>query len=251
MSQSILSTWQLFEQLNNDELQPLVKYIQSASTEGLTTSTNYKKYYPEHTKYISEIYDEICLFGGNTFANLWRGKGPEYSEVLGDAATKVGVKNTKNLTVLKIEQNMIEVLLRKTTEGVSGKEREDLEELLRQAGLKEKDFSAFISGAALTGLLSAAVYRTVIAEVSVVIANAVAEQLLVHGLRVAGGAALGRLGSVLLGPVGWIIAGTWTAVDIAGPALRVTIPCTLHIAMLRQQWICKQETKGMGGAFDD
>jgi len=251
MSQSTPSTWQLFKQLSNDELNPLVDYICKTSTEGLTTNDKYKNHSPDHTQYISEIYDEICLFGGNTFVNLFRREGPEYVEVLRDAAAKVGVKDVKGLTVLTLEQKMIEVLLRKAMKEASGEEKEELEELLRQAGLKEKDLRAFISGTTLVGLLSAVIYRTVMVEMSVVIANAVAKQLLGHGLRVAGGAALGRLGSVVLGPVGLILAGVWTAADIAGPAYRVTIPCTLHIAMLRQQYMCKQEAETMEGAFND
>ncbi|MDE6045338.1 MAG: hypothetical protein K2F85_07480 [Helicobacter sp.] len=39
---------------------------------------------------------------------------------------------------------------------------------------------------------------------------------------------------VFLGPIGWIITALWTALDIAGPAYRVTIPATIQIACMRQ-----------------
>lgn len=245
------STWKLFKHLNKDDLQPLVKYISKASTESLTSSSAYKKHCPDHTKYISEIYDEICLFGGNTFANLYRGKGPKYSEVLEDVAAKLGVKNTASLSVLELEQNMIEVLLRKAIKEASESEKEEIESMLYSAGLKERDYRSFLSGSALAVLVSAAVYRVVMQQTSAVIANAIAKQLIGHGVRATGSVLLGRLGAVLLGPVTLVITGVWTVVDIAGPAFRVTIPCTLHIAMLRQQFICNQEVSEMNGAFDD
>ncbi|MUU32146.1 hypothetical protein F7210_07185, partial [Helicobacter pylori] len=37
----------------------------------------------------------------------------------------------------------------------------------------------------------------------------------------------------LTGPVGWIITGVWTAIDIAGPAYRVTIPACIVVTTLR------------------
>ncbi|HNE26607.1 MAG TPA: ubiquinol-cytochrome C chaperone family protein, partial [Pseudomonadales bacterium] len=40
---------------------------------------------------------------------------------------------------------------------------------------------------------------------------------------------------VLSGPIGWAITGIWTAIDIASPAFRVTIPAVIQIAALRQQ----------------
>ena len=43
----------------------------------------------------------------------------------------------------------------------------------------------------------------------------------------------GKAFAVLTGPIGWVLAGLWTAFDIAGPAYRVLIPCTITIAYLR------------------
>ena len=110
MIPEIPSTLELLKQLNNNDLAPLVEYIQKASTETLTSTDGYKKYQPDHQKYVDEIYNEICLFGGNTIVNLWRKKGPSYSEVLQDVAEHVGVKDIKNQSALELEQNMLEIL---------------------------------------------------------------------------------------------------------------------------------------------
>ncbi len=245
------TTLDLLRQLNNEELAPLVEYITKASTEELTEKENYKNYNPDHKKYIRDIYDEIRLFGGNTFANIFRGTGPDYLEVLQDAAKKIGAKDIADLSVLETEQRMLEVLLRKALKEASGEDREELEEALYQAGLEQKNLKAFIGGAALASLLTAAAYRLMLEQVSLIAANAIAKQFLGHGLRMGAGAAMGRIGGVLLGPIGWVITGIWTAIDIAGPAFRVTIPCTIHIAMLRQKWLCKKESEIMENAFDE
>ncbi|WRC94931.1 flagellar biosynthesis protein FlgG [Helicobacter pylori] len=48
---------------------------------------------------------------------------------------------------------------------------------------------------------------------------------------------------ILAGPVGWIITGVWTAIDIAGPAYRVTVPACVLVAALRLKLKAEQEAK--------
>lgn len=251
MSKGIISTRALLDSASNEDLEPLVEYILKATTESLSDSLQFKQHHPNHSRCVGMIYREIRLFGGNTFVNLFRKEGPPYSDVLEDAASKVGVKKVSKYSIVELEQRMIQELLRKAGKKASGKEREDLEEALREAGLSEKSYRAFLSGASLGSLLAPQLYSLFMYQASGVIANAVAKQLLGHGLRVGAGFTAGRFGSLLLGPVGWVLAGIWTAVDIAGPAYRVTVPCTLHIAMLRQKWLCEQETAPLEEAFND
>lgn len=71
-------------------------------------------------------------------------------------------------------------------------------------------------------------------QLAVVIANVIARQILGHGLKFAVNAGITRLLGTLLGPIGWAVTATWTAIDAAGPAFRVTIPATIYIAALRQ-----------------
>jgi uncharacterized protein YaaW (UPF0174 family) len=232
-------------------LEPLVEYILKASTEELSGTSEYKRHHPDHVRYSHRIYDEIRLFGGNTFVNIFRKAGPSYTEVLEDAAGKVGVKDTSNTSIVELEQRMIQELLRKSAKEAEGKEREELEEVLRKAGMSHNDYKAFLSGTSLASLLAPYLYRAFMYEASSLIATTVARQLLGHGLRMGAGFAMGRAGTLLLGPLAWALAGLWTAADIAGPAYRVTVPCTLHIAMLRQKWLAEQEVGPLEEAFDD
>ncbi len=57
--------------------------------------------------------------------------------------------------------------------------------------------------------------------------------LLGRGLSLAANATLTRALSLFSGPVGWTIMTTWTALDLASLAYRVTIPAVLQIIILR------------------
>ena len=72
-------------------------------------------------------------------------------------------------------------------------------------------------------------------KLAAIVANAVAKFILGRGLTLAGNATLMRSIGLFAGPIGLAITCLWTAIDIAGPAYLVTIPCVLHIAMLRQK----------------
>lgn len=59
--------------------------------------------------------------------------------------------------------------------------------------------------------------------------------MLGRGLAAAANLTLARTAGTLIGPVGWALTGVWTAIELAGPAYRVTVPYVLHIAYLRQK----------------
>lgn len=67
--------------------------------------------------------------------------------------------------------------------------------------------------------------------------------LIGRGLSIAGNAALTRTMTILTGPIGWAITGLWTAIDIAGPAFRVTIPAVIQIAYLRRKYIYEKQAE--------
>ena len=73
-------------------------------------------------------------------------------------------------------------------------------------------------------------------QLTVIIANAIVKAVLGHGLRLGANAGLTKIMSILTGPIGWVITGIWTAIDIAGPATRITIPSVVYVAMLRKKY---------------
>ena len=68
---------------------------------------------------------------------------------------------------------------------------------------------------------------------TLIVANAIARQILGRGLSLATNALISRGIAVFIGPIGWILTGLWLLVDIAGPAYRKTVPAVIYITALR------------------
>ena len=198
-------------------------------TESLTQEDNYKKYYPDHTQYWKEIAAEIQCFGGNTFVNMFRGGGVSYKEILCDVCDKMKVNYNKDSSTKKIEQNLLLKILEDALEKMSP---EEIEKLGKELGLEN---TAKLTSQSLTAIFLA-VFRAggfKSYQLTLIIVNAVLKVLIGRGLPLVGNVILVRIANILTGPIGWVITGLWTAIDIAGPAYRVTIPAVIQIAYLR------------------
>lgn len=65
-------------------------------TERLSARASYAVYYPhDMKKLLPEIVDEYQRFGGNTIANIIRGHGVPYREILKDVCKTVGRRDEK------------------------------------------------------------------------------------------------------------------------------------------------------------
>ncbi|MDF5859614.1 hypothetical protein P4197_16840 [Pseudomonas aeruginosa] len=179
----ISNTRQLLERASNDDLEPLVEYILKANTESLSKQVDFKRSHPEHRRYASSILDELRLFGGNSFVNLWRKSGPSYTEVVRDVASKLKVKGAGSMELIELEEAMVQSILRQALEKSSGEDRRELEVILREAGLDKTKMTALLNGSALSGLVVPTVARLILYRTSTVIVNSMAQQLLGHGLR--------------------------------------------------------------------
>lgn len=201
-------------------------------TEGLTAEDLYKEHYPNHARYWQLIAAEIQYFGANTFATVLRGgKGVEYKEILMDVCGKLKVNYNKDSSVEKIEGNLLMKIL---TDAIEKMSPEELKELAEATGIKN---THGITGEMLLGTFQA-VFRMggfKSYQLTLITVNAIMRALLGRGLSFAGNAALTRAMALLTGPIGWVITGLWTAIDIAGAAYRVTIPAVIQVAALRQK----------------
>lgn len=220
---------------SNEDLDVLVTYLTKDSdgnarlTEELTYTDKYKRYSPNHKMYWELIGAELQCFGGNTFATLFRGgKGVLYKEVLTDVCDKMKVNYNKNSSTETIEMNLLMKILTDSIENMSQAEMKDI---ILNLNLKTNDYSKEAVLAALQVAIKMGGFQSY--QIAVIIANAIAKQLLGRGLTFAGNAALTRAISIFAGPIGWIITGLWTLVDIGGPAYRITIPSVIHIAYMR------------------
>lgn len=220
----------LLEIADKNDLDPLVEYLKEKLSEDLTLSDAYKAHYPEHTKYADLIAKEIRDMGGNSFANAWRGEGPEYHEIVSDVASKLKAPFNEKSTIESIENSILETILITALDHMSEEEKADL---LKDMGDKGSLGKGGVSTAAFIAIFRAGGFYSY--QLTLIIANQIARIILGRGLTLGANAALVKWASVLTGPVGWALTGIWTAVDIAGPAYKVTIPCIIHIAMLRKK----------------
>lgn len=225
-------------ELKSNELNDLVRCLMYDKddnlriTEELSMNPGYKAHAPNHNKYWEDIAAEVQMYGGNTFANLIRGKkGVPYREVLIDVCKRLKVNFNKNAPIEVIETAMLMKMMEKAMEKMSPS---DMRELAEAVGVNA---STSMTPQALTAAFQA-VFRAggfKSYQLTLIIVNAASKALLGKGLTFTANATLAKAMSIATGPIGWVVLGIWSAVDVAGAAYRVTVPATLHVAYLRQK----------------
>ena len=247
MRVSKITTKALFRRATTDDLENLVEYVTKPVTGLLDQTDQYKEHFPDHTKYAKETLKEIKAFGGNTIVNALRGGGPRYREVVADVADKIGVPDAseKGHSVVDLELKILVKILKDAMDSTEGKDRAEIEQALKDAGIGAKDISVLFSGGAAASVIAARLSGFALYRVSLIVANAVAKHILGRGISFAANVTLTRSLAVVAGPIGWVITGLWTVLDLAGPAYRVTVPCVIHVAMLRQKYLSEDAAAGL------
>ncbi len=164
------------------------------------------------------IYDEIRAFGGNTFMNLFNpSKGASYLSILRDVLKQLRVSYESNEDHLGLEQKLSLKLLSQVCESMSEKQLRELMEAVNPSGGLNDLGSLFkaISGS-----------RTLYLALLEMLTVSVSPYLIARPV----------LGLVPLAfPVGAVLGTVLTTYGLARPAYRVTLPCTMHIAYMRQK----------------
>ena len=231
---------------NSEDLNDLVfclthdKDGDSRLTEELTQSDLYKAHNPDHQKYWDLVAAEIQCFGANTIITIFRGgKGVLYKEVLMDVCDKMKVNYNKESSTEKIENNLLMKILTDALEKMSPEELKELAESVGIENVGAMNAEAFVG--VFQAVFRAGGFKSY--QLTLIIVNAVLKALIGRGLSFAGNAALTRTMAILTGPIGWVITGVWTALDIASPAYRVTIPAVIQVAALRQKSLYEKQAK--------
>lgn len=206
-------------------------------TEQLSSNGKYKRYYPDHKMYWEEIAEEIQRFGGNTVSNLIRlGKGVLYREILCDVCDNFKVKYEKSDHTKDIEKFLLAKVLEKAISDLPDDEIKILAKELNvpSDGIPKSLLATSVATAAQTILSTT--FTTTLYSTS--IASLVNPQLITGTVGgVIANTTLGRVLGVAAGPIGWSISGAWLLKDIASPAMRVTVPAVIQIALLRAKKI--------------
>ena len=205
----------------------------------------------------SLIHQEILTFGGNTLSNTYRGvrskispgslmdkvlpdanANIDYDEVVKDVASHLKVPFDKTDDVLLVENGILRKILRDSFERMSPDERAAV---LKELNVSDLSMLGPVTGAAFIAAGRAGGFATY--RIALIVANAVSKALLGRGLPLAVNATLTRTIGAFLGPIGWVVTGVWTLADMASPAYRVTVPCVIQIAYMRQKAIAEALTK--------
>ena len=224
----------IIEKASNEELQFLVDVLTKTMTNGLNSTEEYKQFSPDHRKYANLIAKEIREFGGNSFVNVWRKEGPAYKEIVCDVAKALKAPFNKESSIERIETSILETILSKALADMSDEEKTIiLKEFEKENKFEWKNLTGPSLTTAILGLFNAGGFASY--QLAVMITKAIATSIFHTTLPFVAYTTLTKSLSIVFGPIGWIITGAWAAVDIAGPAKRITIPCVIYIAMLRKR----------------
>ncbi|HEX5372811.1 MAG TPA: zinc-ribbon domain-containing protein [Aquabacterium sp.] len=172
---------------------------------------------------------ELKRFGDNNILKLFRrGEGPAYIDIVRDVARHFKVAFSEADGVDLLEARILDQLMGQAWDKMTDAERAEF-----NIGLGHVDSagSAALAGARVALQVGGfAAYR-----LALFAANSLARSLTGRGLTATTHAALHRTVRALSGPVAWAVSAAWTAFDLASPAYRVTVPCVVQIAYMRQK----------------
>lgn len=219
----------ILDKFSNEELEVLVQLIvdKGKLSEMLSTDDTYEKHYPNHKCYVHLIKKELRELGGNSFMNIIRGEGASYREMLMDVCKNTKTPFNEKSSLERIEHALLEKILVDTWDKMSDAEKKELLQ-----GCQHNCDKGGLAAAAMIAMFRAGGFASY--KLVLIIANGIAKAILGRGLPLIANAALAKYLAVFAGPIGWVLAGLWTLVDVSGPAYRVTIPAVVYIAALRQ-----------------
>jgi uncharacterized protein YaaW (UPF0174 family) len=232
----------LLRSCSNEELDNLVGYLtrKGGVASQLKSTVVYRRWYPEHVRYVDEIAAEIQKFGGNTIFNIVRGGlGVPYREIVCKVAGRLKAEYENTDAIDRIEQQILIKVLEKSWENMTdGQKTALIEGMIPETGADDlpREFPTALLQTAIIAGGGLASYK-----LSLIAAGAIARASLQRGIVFAAGTSVARWATAFTGAVGLGIAALWTLFDVLGPAYRVLIPCVLHIALLRQLHLLKKK----------
>lgn len=235
---------EFLKELDSLELEQLVEILiydkdGEQRNGNLATSDKFEQFYPNHKEYWEEIAGELQRYGANDFSTaLRKGKGVLYKEILIDVCKRLKVNFNKDSDTVQIENNLLMKILEDSLKNMSDEQRKEFAEAMGMKNLKS--FSPSSMARMFQTIFRAGGFKSY--QLTVVIVNGVLKALVGRGLSFGANAALTKAMSIMTGPVGIAITAIWTAVDIAGPAYRVTIPAVIEVAALRQKYLYADKT---------
>jgi uncharacterized protein YaaW (UPF0174 family) len=226
---------EMLQYCDNEDLEILVKYLifdkdgEQRVTQHLLMDEQFKKCNGDFKSVWKEISGELQTYGANTIATMFRGgKGVQYKQILENVCKRMDVKFKDHDSVMRMENSLI---IKITENAIHGMNDEQKMELNQRINLNVDDLK---TETMIKALHKAYRSKSIsLHTLTVLIADSTSKVIIGTGLLLTARAILGR--SLFLGPIG-ILAGTLLTIPMfSGPAYRVTIPCVIQIAYMRQK----------------
>lgn len=215
-----LSSLDFLYKVKDDELEILADILREKG--GITASLPQRSNYLNKKEYTSAIIVELLDYGSNT---LWVREG--YDTLVNDVCDKMDVDLSSDDSLYEKENKLLGKVSSDLWDEMSEEGRKALLEAMNeQASIGVKGGAAMFAG-----IFRAGGFKSY--QLSVIIANSMAKWALGRGLSFGLNATLTRVLSFLSGPLGGLMT-VWTAIQIMGPAYRVTVPAVTYVASLRR-----------------
>jgi uncharacterized protein YaaW (UPF0174 family) len=197
-------------------------------TETLSKNIQFKRYAPDYGKVWQLVAAELQHFGGNTIVNAGRRSGVLYREILIDVCKSEKVKTDYKAATINIEQALLARVADESWQSMDKAERLEFKESLgAEPDLNDDDFIKVMLEKIIAGGSASLSMAMLIAQTN---AKSILGRFLTTIPGISSAKALG-----VLGPLGLALGAAFTINSIAGPAFRVTKPCVLQIAAMRQE----------------
>lgn len=110
---------EFLKDINSNDLNKLVEILTTSKTEELTKKDIYKEFKKDPDIYWEEIAAEIQHFGGNTIANIARGKGVKYFEILKDVCKAFDIKLEFENPTLDFDNSVLSKVVTKVVDKIT------------------------------------------------------------------------------------------------------------------------------------
>lgn len=168
------------------------------------------------------------MFGGNSITNLFRSGGVTYKEIATDVLSHVGGKKTDSDDLATIELKVLQRLLDKAWDKMSKEARTQFAEKFGESDAANPfSFTQFLNR---MGFGHAATL-----DVTSFVSASLGANLLGAGAVLGAEMLMGRLAGLALGPIGVALGAGLAGYSLASPAFRITLPCVVQIAYIRQK----------------
>ena len=229
---------------DNDDLKILCDFMLRDAdgdkrwTESLSSEERFKKCEGNYINVWDLIAGELQLFGGDTIANIPRRHGVLHRELLTDVCDVLKVNYDAKSEIDRIEMNLLLKVCEEALEKMTEQEKRAFAEEMNldPERLAVSTMILSLRKVIVKGGLSA--YK-----LAMIIADVVVKHLLNRGLMMGAGSSLARSMAIIAGPFSAGPIGILLTLSsfplITGPAYRVTVPCAIQVAYMRQKLMNK------------